>query len=61
LLFDGEPSPSLGSKDLDFLPAQQVAFLMAWKKLVFNGNAIPGHEFRIFRKSPGTSQLHTLD
>lgn len=53
--------PSLGSKDFYFLPAQQVAFLMACTKLVFNGNAIPEHDFRIFRKLSGTFQLRTLD
>lgn len=61
LLSDGEPSPSLGSKDFLPVPAWQVAFLMACKKLVFNGNAIPEHEFRISRKSSRTSLLLTLD
>lgn len=60
LLSGGEPSPSPGSKDFHSLPAQQVAFLIASKKL-FNGNAIPAHELRIFRKSPPTFRLHTLD
>lgn len=55
-------SPPPGSKDFHSLPAQQVAFLMACKKLVFKGNAIPEHEFRISRKSSRrTFQLHTLD
>lgn len=53
--------PPRGSKDFHSLPAQQVAFLMASNKLVFNGNAIPAHELRIFRKSPPTFRLYILD